>query len=460
MSLFGSLRDAITGAKAEVNPTRSQVVALRNPDGSDVGPQHPVPTNGDSVYSKDIWEAESTSVGFSGIITDLFDNLHTIMENVTATNPKELLIHFQRTTVISSLSIGAGSGDFSNIKLIIIGSGGVEFPIIDESADNTKHTSKSFELPIVGFNAIKIQFHTADTVTLSNVFMPRVLASVARIQGQRDDGDFEIIGATDNGNLKVTDAESGLAIAKGLVEGSIPEHKFGNAPDFDTSDGEITIWDGAEDGEAWEQMVYQYSILADIDSVSSSSVSDTHEVTIEGLDILGNEISQNITLNGQTRVPLITALYRNPRVYNNSAVEAVGHTITYVNTALSGGVPIDTTQIRSITDPINEQTEMVVYTVPAGKTAFMRSWYASTSGASKVSNYRIKLKSRLPGKVFRVKHVQSLSDTGTSAYNHVYLDPVKYTEMTDIEMTAQSLASPSVSGAAVSAGFDLVIVDN
>lgn len=263
-----------------------------------------------------------------------------------------------------------------------------------------------------------------------------------------------------NGIVSFFDAGSGLNRSRGRVSGQSTVHKFGNAPDFDTADGEVTIWDGAEDGTAWEQMVYQYSATADIDSISSSSASDTHDIVVQGLDTNYDEVSMTVTLNGQTRVALPTALIRNPRTYNDNGVASVGHVVVYVNTALTAGIPTDSTQIRSVVDPVNEQTQQCTYTVPAGKTAYMRSWYASTSGANRESNYVIKLKARLFGKVFRVKHVQTIEDGGTSAYQHTYYEPVAYPEKTDIEMTAEALSSPAATGAAVSAGFDLVLVDD
>ena len=57
----------------------------------------------------------------------------------------------------------------------------------------------------------------------------------------------------------------GLDISRGLIAGQSLVHKFGNAPDFDTTDGEVTIWDGAEDGASWEKMVYTYSNQTDRD---------------------------------------------------------------------------------------------------------------------------------------------------------------------------------------------------
>jgi hypothetical protein len=272
-------------------------------------------------------------------------------------------------------------------------------------------------------------------------------------------GTFVNIQSTDSDNLRVTDAENGLAIAKGDVTGTTFIHKFGNAPDFDTGDNEVTIWDGAEDNVAWEQMRYQYSTSADIDSISSSSGSDTQDIVILGLDTNYELVTQTATLTGQTRVALGTSLIRVFRAYNDNSTDLVGHVVIYVNTTLSNGVPTDTTKIRAIVDPVNQQTEMAVYTIPAGKTGYIRDWYAATSGGSRNTNYKIKLYTRENGKIFRVKHVSALSDGGTTSYQHRYEEPEVVTEKTDIEMTAQVTAA-AITGASVSAGFDIVLIDD
>jgi hypothetical protein len=281
----------------------------------------------------------------------------------------------------------------------------------------------------------------------------------ANITGENPDGDQRNVGVTASGNLKTSDAENGLAIARGDVTGTTFEHKFGNAPDFDSTDLTVTVWDGAEDATAWENMVYDYSTTADIDSISSSSAGDTQEITVEGLDINYNIVTQTKTLNGQTRVALDTPLFRCYRAYNSNATNLVGHVFVYVNGALTGGVPNNNADIRAIIDPINQQTEMALYTVPAGKTGYMRSWYAATAGASKNANYFITLKSREATRVFRVKHTSALNETGTSAYQHTYVEPEVFPEKTDIEMTV-SILGTGVTAASVSAGFDMVLVDN
>lgn len=282
----------------------------------------------------------------------------------------------------------------------------------------------------------------------------------AAITGENGDGQWHNVKTTSDGNLTISDNSDSLAIAKGDVTGHSFVHKFGNAPDFDTADGEVTIWDGAQDATAWELMRYVYSTTADIDSLSSSSASDTQEITIQGLDINYQLVSQTITLNGQTRVALTTNLIRVFRAYNYNSSDLVGHVFVYVNGTLTGGVPNTNADIRVIVDPDNQQTEMVVYTVPAGKTAYMRSWYMATAGGNKASNYLFKIKTRLFGKVFRTQHTSAMDSLSPVPYQHIYTEPSVYPEKTDIEMTVQSIASPAATGNSISAGFDIVLVDN
>ncbi len=283
------------------------------------------------------------------------------------------------------------------------------------------------------------------------------------LTGRDPNGIFKNINSTEDGDLTISDNSSGLAIAKGDVTGTSFIHKFGNSPDFDTADNEVTIWDGAEDGTLWELMNYVFSTSADIDSMSSSNAGDTQEIVVQGLDANWEIVTQTITLNGQTRVPLNTNLIRVFRAYNDNSVNLIGHVFIYVNTpdvAPADGIPDDPTKIRAIIDPTNQQTEMCVYTVPAGKTGYMRDWYIATSGGNKASSYVFKLKSRNFGKVFRTKHTSAMDALAPIPYKHPYTEPEIFLEKTDIIMTVQSIASPASVANAVSAGFDMVLVDN
>jgi len=435
--------------------TTRKETKLIDENGLDISLQNPLQVDGDSVHAVDIWEAESDMNGFSGKMTDLFDNLHSLVVDNSATNPKHLLIHFNRTTVISSISLGAFTGDFSNVKIVILVSGGGEIPIIDESSDNTKYSSRNFELPIIGFNSMRIEFYTADAVTVSNVFMPKVTSASSRIQGVDPTGAYQNVTTTPDGNLTVSDNSSGLAIAEGLVTGKTFIHKFGSSPGFNILDGFITVWDGADKGDPYEKMVYPYSTTADIDTLSSDDAGNTQATEIQGLDANYDLVTQTLDLNGLTRVALTTPLIRVFRVVNTNSSDYAGHVFISVNGTLTLGVPTPA-NLRAVVHGENNQTEMAVYTIPAGKTGFMRDWYASTSGAAKDSVHVIKVMARPFGGVFQLKHKASIIEKGTSYIKHDYTEPEVFAEKTDVEIKCNT----DKDGASVSAGFDIVLKDN
>jgi hypothetical protein len=281
----------------------------------------------------------------------------------------------------------------------------------------------------------------------------RLVKSV--LTARKDTGTFSNIGATASGNLRTTNAESGLAIAAGDVVDHSFVHKFGEAPDFDTTDGYVTIWDGANDGEA-NIMTYTYSTTADIDRVISSSAADTQDVEIQGLDTNYDMVTQTITLNGQTAVALTTSLIRVFRVKNVGTTDIAGRVSVYVNTTTTGGIPDTPANVRAIVNDGNNQTLMAVFTIPAGYTGYMRDWYASTAGGVTNATHVIRLFARPFGQVFQLKHVSSITTTGTSYIQHKYEEPEVFSEKTDIEMKANT----DVNASAVATGFDIVLVKN
>ena len=99
---------------------------------------------------------------------------------------------------------------------------------------------------------------------------------------------------------------------------------------------------------------------------------------------------------------------------------------------------------------------MAVYTIPSGKTGYMRDWYASTAGAKKGSSHVVKLIARPFGQVFQLKHKASIVEDGTSYIKHNYQEPEVFTEKTDIEIRVNT----DQDDASVAAGFDIVLKDN
>jgi hypothetical protein len=121
--------------------------------------------------------------------------------------------------------------------------------------------------------------------------------------------------------------------------------KFGKSGNLSSTAGLQTVWsvDGNE----------TYISTNLIDRVVSSSASDTQEVTIEGHTIEGSGVDakftfvvQTATLSGQTPVALTTPLARTSRVNNNGSTEIVGVVAVYEDSAVTGGVPNDTTKIH------------------------------------------------------------------------------------------------------------------
>ena len=129
--------------------------------------------------------------------------------------------------------------------------------------------------------------------------------------------------------------------------------KFGRNPNVGTS--KSTIWYTGQDDN---NETYLGMNTNSIDSISSSSSSDTEVVRIEGHTESGDDktfVIQTATLNGQNRVALTTALNRITRISHNndSSTDLVGEIYGYENTGLSSGKPTDTTKIH-ITIPSGE----------------------------------------------------------------------------------------------------------
>ena len=209
------LNDAVSG-EDDAQLVKSAIAYRSVNDGTynNVGIQNPLPVDGDSIYAKDIWLAASDKGNFSGAITDIFDNLHSIITDNTANDPKLIEIHFNRTIITNTLGIGAVSGNFSNVKVIGILSGNIEATLVDNSANSTKFTTQTYQLPITaGINAIRLEFYTADPITMSNLTILKTRSMVSRLQGVTPAGLVVDLNATNGGNFKVSLEEFENAIS-------------------------------------------------------------------------------------------------------------------------------------------------------------------------------------------------------------------------------------------------------
>lgn len=172
--------------------------------------QDPVPINIDAIYKEDI-DVENSDMGnFSGSITDVFDNLQSLIIDDTSNNPKILKVAFQNT--MSSSTMGFGCDDLtkgfgSHITIKLLGSGEVVLKTV-EHYPPTPNSSKA-DLGVAFFNGIIFEFNTADTVSVSNITIRKELETKSQIKAIKPDGTLTDIGATNNDNLRVSITEYG-----------------------------------------------------------------------------------------------------------------------------------------------------------------------------------------------------------------------------------------------------------
>lgn len=170
---------------------------------------NPMPVNGDQLYPHDVNITRSNMYTFSGSIIDVIDDRWTPIVDSTASNPKQILFEFERPMQTSIIGITAETGSFSNTLIKYGLSAGPDILLYDESADATAKTLLITPSIPITLTRLILEFHTANTVTLTGVNLAKARQSISRIQGQTEDGELIDIGATIGGNMKVSIQEYG-----------------------------------------------------------------------------------------------------------------------------------------------------------------------------------------------------------------------------------------------------------
>ena len=224
-------------------------------------------------------------------------------------------------------------------------------------------------------------------------------------------------------------------VAQGDVPGAELVFKFGHNAEVGSS--EETIW--SEGG------LYSYLPSATQLTVSSSDANDTsaggggsgaRTIQIYGQDANYNEINEVISLTGQT--PVTTTLsylriYRGIVLTAGSGAKNAGIIRAGTGT-VSSGVPANV--YMSIDGFGDNQSQMLIWTVPAGYTGYLYQTNISTGNSSNTpAILRTTLVARPFGGVFNVKERITLSD-GNQLQNYDF--PLVFTEKTDLEFRATS----------------------
>jgi len=223
-----------------------------------------------------------------------------------------------------------------------------------------------------------------------------------------------------------------LQVAQGQIAYHEHIYKFGQ--NSVVGDSVETIWQ--------QGGLYSYPPSATTMTVSSSNTNDTsagtgaRTVQILGLDGDYNEISETITLNGQTAVTTTNSFLRVNRALVLTAGSGEANAgIIYVGTGtVTTGVPANV--YTTINGDGTNQSLQAFWTVPANYNAYIYQTNVSTGNSSNTpAVLKTLLVARPHGGVFNTKEVIVLTD-GNHLQNYSF--PITLTEKTDIEFRAES----------------------
>jgi hypothetical protein len=240
-----------------------------------------------------------------------------------------------------------------------------------------------------------------------------------------------------------------LQVARGQIDGHKSLFKFGINGAVGTS--VETVW--AEGG------TYTYPAAASVMKISSSSADDAaagtgaRTISIAGLDASYNEISETVTLNGQTEVNTVNSYLRISRMFvvtAGSGATAAG-TIYAGTGTVTAGVPATVYGMITLTA---NQTQMAFWTVPAGYTLYLMGVFFTSANSTANASTNFQLIQRPLGGVFRIQSSARIAGNGDFVLDlHT---PLAFTEKTDIEIRAVASAGSSN----VSAEFEGIYIKN
>jgi hypothetical protein len=238
----------------------------------------------------------------------------------------------------------------------------------------------------------------------------------------------------------------GIQVSNGEIEGVGYIEKFGMNVDVDSN--KETIWDAGG--------IYQYLTTAETVSVTSTLGTDSvtgtgaRTVEIQGLDADYNLVYETLTVGGGAGTQEFLRIFRVKVLTAGSSGVNEG-TISVT----SNGTSTVLAQIGIDGSGGNAagrgQTFMSLYTVPAGKTAYLTQW---TVGAGKQNTDAVAfMMARTFDNGWNSKDIITVSAT---TYAKDYKIPLKFDEKTDIEVRAYSTTNNSL----VSSTFNLILIDN
>ncbi len=245
-----------------------------------------------------------------------------------------------------------------------------------------------------------------------------------------------------------------IAVNEGLQEGVAPFSKFGRNSDVDTGSAPEDIWHGGGDYTGFPDVSETLEIYS---TSANDTAGGTGARTVTISNLLDDDFNQmpdvTVTLNGTTPVSLGVQTYRrSSRVFVETAGTAgenqgdiiLRHTTT-------------TTNIFAVMPSGLNQTQILAYTVPAGKTLYIPHFSIKMSranGSDGSSNITVRVKDG-ESNVWRALRNEEI--TNSQSYNFIGLAYFVGYEKQDIKARIESVSDNNTIVTGEADGF---LVDN
>jgi len=248
---------------------------------------------------------------------------------------------------------------------------------------------------------------------------------------------------------------SWLDVASGRAPSLSVIHKFGRNSDVDTGTLPEDIW---SQGGVWvPPTTARIHDIVSTDAADAAAGTGARTILVFGLNASFAEQSETVTMNGVTPVATANAYTRIYRMY----------LLTAGSSHINAGVITATAQtdatVTAAIELAEGQTQMAIFTVPAGKTAYMTQYHASIirQGATAGAMADVYLYSAGPvdttDYAIRARHNVGVGVTGAGDIRHEFDPPRKFTEKTDLWLRVNYVSDNNTH---VTGGFDLVLEDS
>ena len=206
----------------------------------------------------------------------------------------------------------------------------------------------------------------------------------------------------------------------------------------------------------WENMAtteYVFPTSALTMQLASDNAADTAKVTIVGLDANYAAISETLTLNGTTNVPTTNQYLRINSMFvaTGSATNPIG-VITLKNSTVTYA-QINTAVFNGVTSSVG-QTQMAIFTVPAGYTFYGQRYGAYSSFNGNSANYTTYRAVTNSSAGVQKLIVQTPFNTNYEVQRHY---PLPYAEKTDLRW---QIAPSAAVAAVVSINIGGILIKN